>query len=43
MGVTNRIRAGSAKRATIIRVKPVMDPIRAFCPPLLPMSRNATE
>ena len=43
IGVTKRINAGSANKATIINVKPVMDLISTFSPPPLPMSRNATE
>jgi hypothetical protein len=42
IGVTKRISAGSAKRATTIKVNPVMEPIKASWP-LLPMRRNATE
>jgi hypothetical protein len=43
IGVTNRISAGKANSATSINVNPVMDPIKASCPLLLPMRRNATE
>jgi hypothetical protein len=43
IGVTNRISAGIANRATIISVKPVMEPIKGSCPLLFSMRRNATE
>ena len=43
IGVTKRISAGKANRATIINVKPVMEVINASFPLLLPMRRNATE
>jgi hypothetical protein len=35
--------AGRANKATTINVKPVMEPIKASFPLLLPMRRNATE
>jgi hypothetical protein len=43
IGVTNRINAGSANKATIINVNPVIEPTRASCPLVLPIKRNATE
>jgi hypothetical protein len=41
--VTNRIRAGRANRATIIKVNPVIEPIRASFSLVLLINRNATE
>jgi hypothetical protein len=43
IGVTKRINAGSANKATIINVKPVMDLTSASRPSPVPMRRNATE